>query len=211
MSSGRDGNSRGRSFNMWRSRGRSFNRNSSVASGRSERRSCRSCSGSSGGRSSSSKCSRNCFGFSCRSSKPRGMCNDDGHAARKSAQGSTRSCFESLYVIPILPQVIWETVWRRTAATMFCRQLLVPRLPNRSEVSLTEARGIAACLEHTDGAELLFGANSVLKPASAASAPGLIRVAEARQATARAIAHCPGLFERGAMGLDAGETENLIN
>ena len=68
-------------------------------------------------------------------------------------------------------------------------QLFLPRLPNRSDVPLTEARAKALCLEQTDGAEILFGARSVLKLAGAAYAPGLIRVVEARQAIARAIAH----------------------
>ena len=87
-------------------------------------------------------------------------------------------------------------------------QLFLPRLPNRSDVPLTEARGRAFCLEQTDGAEILFGARSVLKLAGAAYASSLIRVVEARQAIARAIAHCPGLFERGAKGLGVGETGN---
>ena len=87
-------------------------------------------------------------------------------------------------------------------------QLFLPRLPNRSDVPLTEARGMALCLEQTDGAEILFGARSVLILAGAAHAPCRTRVVEARQAIARAIAHCPGLFERGAKGLDVGKTEN---
>ena len=49
----------------------------------------------------------------------------------------TRSCFESRLVVPILPQVIWETGWRRAVYPMLPDQLLQPRVPNRGDVPLT--------------------------------------------------------------------------
>ena len=49
----------------------------------------------------------------------------------------TRSCFESRLVVPILPQVIWETSWRRAGFPMLPDQLFPPRVPNRGDVPLT--------------------------------------------------------------------------
>ena len=130
----------------------------------------------------SSTCSRNCLVSSCRFSlmkclrhfalRPRAslQCsrrNDDRLA-------STRSCFESLLVVPYLPQVIWETGWCRAVLPMPREQLFSPRLPNQGDVPLTQARVGALFLKHTDGAPILVRARSVPKPAVriAAYAPG---------------------------------------
>ena len=50
---------------------------------------------------------------------------------------STRSCFESILVVPILPQVIWETSWRRAVYPMLPDQLFQPRVPNLGDVPRT--------------------------------------------------------------------------
>ena len=49
----------------------------------------------------------------------------------------TRSCFESRLVVPILPQVIWETGWRRAVLVEAAAQLFQPRVPNRGDVLRT--------------------------------------------------------------------------
>ena len=112
--------------------------------------------------------------------------------ANRSAQerASTRSCFESLLVVPYLSQVIWETGWCRAVLPMPREQLLHPRLPNQGDVPLTQARVGALFLEHTDGAPILVRARSVPKPAVriAAYAPGCWREVEARQTIVRALA-----------------------
>ena len=97
----------------------------------------------------SSTCNRNCLMSSCRFSlmKSWGKCNEDRlialrgrvDMANSSAQerASTRSCFESLLVVPYLPQVIWETSWRRAVYPMLPDQLFQPRVPNRGDVPRT--------------------------------------------------------------------------
>ena len=112
--------------------------------------------------------------------------------ADRSAQerAFTRSCFESLLVVPILPQVIWETGWRRAGPVEAAAQLFQPRVPNLGDVLLTQARVGAFFLEQTDGASRLLRARSVPKTAVriAAYAPACGRVVEARQTIVRALA-----------------------
>ena len=61
--------------------------------------------------------------------------------ANRSAQdfesAFTRSCFESRLVVPILPQVIWETGWRRAGPVEAAAQLFQPRVPNLGDVLRT--------------------------------------------------------------------------
>ena len=64
--------------------------------------------------------------------------------ANRSAQdfesAFTRSCFdiiESRLVVPILPQVIWETSWRKAVYPMLPDQLFQPRVPNLGDVPRT--------------------------------------------------------------------------
>ena len=145
----------------------------------------------------SSTCSRNCLVSSC----------------RFSLRAFTRSCFESRLVVPYLPQVIWETGWRRAVYFMLPGQLLHPRVPNRGDVLRTWARGGALFLEQTDGAPFLVRGLSILHPCSECMRARLwtrSRSTSNHWTCTRLTLPCPWVFERGAQSTGCGESPKLV-
>ena len=193
----------------------------------------RSCFGSSGGMEVQSGpevqqrwrlwCSRR---SSCRSSlrKSRGKCNDDRliaprgrvDMANRSAQesASTRSCFESLLVVPYLPQVIWETGWCRAVLPMPREQLFSPRLPNQGDVPLTGTRrGLVPRTYRwrTDSCSCKIRAETRSQDCRiCAQLLTRSRSTSNHCTCTRLTLPCPWVFERGAQSTGCGKAPKLI-